>query len=81
MGRGGVSPTHFFYEMTFGECAAYLRGLERRDRMAWEQARMAGSAMGAKIKLPWDNERSAEALKVDKKEIDRIREIAKKFEK
>jgi hypothetical protein len=67
--------------MTFGECAAYLRGLERRDRMAWEQARMAGSAMGAKIKLPWDNERSAEALKVDKKEIERIREIAKKFEK
>jgi hypothetical protein len=49
--------------------------------MAWEQARMAGGAMGAKIKLPWDNERSAEALKVNKKEIERIREIAKKFEK
>ena len=81
MGRGGVSPTHFFYAMTFGECAAYLRGLERRDRMAWEQVRMAASAMGAKIKLPWDNEQTEESKEVDEKEIERIRELAKKFEK
>ena len=81
MGRGGVSPTHFFYAMTFGECAAYLRGLEKRDRMTWEQARMAASAMGAKIRLPWDNERTEESKEVDEKEIERIRELAKKFEK
>lgn len=79
MGRGGVSPTHFFYDMTFNECAAYLRGLERRDRTAWEQARMAASAMGAKIKLPWDNEK--ESIIVDEKEIERLKELAKKFEK
>jgi hypothetical protein len=42
---------------------------------------MAASAMGAKIKLPWDNERRSEILKTDEKEIKRIRELAKKFER
>ena len=81
MGGGGVSPTHFFYEMTFGECAAFLRGMERRDRMAWDQSRMVAGAMGAKIKFPWDDEKTSEAKVADEKEIERIRELAKKFEK
>ena len=76
-----MSPTHFFYAMTFGEAAAYLRGLESRDRLGWEYARMAASGMGAKIPLPWDKERNAERLKVDKKEIKRLTELAEKFEK
>lgn len=76
-----MSPAYFFYSMTFHEAAAYLRGLENRDRLGWEQSRMAASAMGAKIKLPWDNERRSEILKTDEKEIKRIRELAKKFER
>ena len=39
VGRGGVSPSHFFYSMTFGEAAAFLRGMQRRDRDRWEQTR------------------------------------------
>ena len=39
MGRGGVSPTHFFYEMTFAEAAAYMRGLHLRERDEWERTR------------------------------------------
>lgn len=35
-GEGGLSPQHFFYEMTAYEAEAYVRGVHRRG---WEQAR------------------------------------------
>ena len=76
MGRGGVSPTHFFYAMTFGEAAAYLRGLEQRDRMAWEQTRQLMRGMGKEWKLPWDEERSE--VVIDEKEVEDLRERIKK---
>ena len=77
MGRGGVSPTHFFYDMTFGEAAAYLRGMEKRDRQAWEQTRMIVCSMGGKLKFPWDNEKTEQSKEVEQKELERIRELAK----
>ena len=40
VGRGGMSPSHFFYNMTLGECAAYIRGMQRKERERWEQTRM-----------------------------------------
>lgn len=67
VGRGGVSPSHFFYSMTFGECAAYMRGLQRRERDEWEQTRrivhaivQVNSSKSLELedvmKFPWDNE-------------------------
>lgn len=76
MGRGGVSPTHFFYTMTFGEAAAYLRGLDRRDRQSWEQTRMIVRGMGGNWKLPWDDE--TKAVEIDEKEVEDLRKRIKK---
>mgnify|MGYP006945389788 CR=1 FL=1 len=76
MGRGGVSPSHFFYEMTFSEAAAFIRGLERRDRQTWEQTRIIASAFGAKFKFPWDDEENH--TEIDKNEIKDLRERIKK---
>ena len=77
MGRGGVSPTHFFYSMTLREAAAYLRGLERKDRQSWEQVRMIACAMGGKVKFPWNNENSEQRQEIDQKELERVKNLAK----
>lgn len=76
MGRGGVSPTHFFYEMTFSEAAAFLRGLERKDKQSWEQTRIIASMFGVKFKLPWDDE--AESVEIDETEVNDLRERIKR---
>lgn len=76
MGRGGVSPFHFFYEMDFGEAAAFLRGMERRDRQSWEQTRAIIRGMGGEWELPWDNE--AKKVVVDEEGVKDLRERIKK---
>lgn len=87
---GGVSPDHFFYNMDFAECAAFMRGLQRKDRNEWERARcimwaaLAPHCKGVKnftdvMRFPWDDEEKK--TEVDVKELDRIRNIAKKLEK
>ena len=76
MGRGGVSPSHFFYEMDFGEAAAFLRGMERRDRQTWEQTRAIVRGMGGDWKLPWDDE--AKEVVVDEEGVKDLRERIKK---
>lgn len=84
VGRGGVSPSHFFYDMTFGEAAAYMRGYHLRERDEWERTRqiayMIAQVNSSKelsptsiMPFPWDKEKTVE---VDEKEIDRIRSIA-----
>lgn len=87
VGRGGVSPTHFFYEMTFSECAAYMRGLDLRERNEWERTRqmMWAAIMPHSrkkldvedvLKFSWD-EGYIDTSKVDEKELERVRELAK----
>ena len=89
MGRGGVPPTHFFYEMTFDEAAAYMRGLHLRERDEWERTRMmmwAAIMPHSKKKLEyqdimkfaWDED-YVDTTKVDEGELERIRELAKKI--
>ena len=89
VGRGGVSPTHFFYEMTFVEAAAYMRGLQSRERDEWERARrlMWASIMPHSkkkleyqdiMKFAWDED-YVDTTKVDEGELERIRELAKKI--
>lgn len=40
VGRGGVSPAYFFDSMTFTECAAFLRGMRRKERAEIENTRL-----------------------------------------
>lgn len=40
VGRGGVSPAYFFDSMTFVECAAFLRGMRRKERADFENTRL-----------------------------------------
>ena len=89
MGRGGVSPSHFFYEMTFGEAAAFMRGMQMRERDEWERTRRlmwAAIMPHSKKKLDfqdimkfvWDDE-YVDTTKVDKGALERARERAKKI--
>ena len=89
MGRGGVSPTHFFYEMTWAEAAAFMRGLHLRERDEWERTRrlMWAAIMPHSkkkldyqdvIKFTWDED-YVDTTKVDEGELERIRERAKKI--
>lgn len=88
VGRGGVSPGHFFYGMTFGECAAYMRGLEAREHAAWERTRWEVWAslkpyskhleLKDVMRFPWEDV-EAEAGVPDEGEIERIRELARKM--
>ena len=89
MGRGGVSHTHFFYSMTFGEASAYMRGMQLRDRDEWERTRcmMWASIMPHSrknleyrdvMKFDWEMEH-VDTSTVDEKELERIKELAKKI--
>lgn len=89
MGRGGVSPTHFFYDMTFTEASAYMRGMQLRERDEWERTRcmMWAAIMPHSrkkleyrdvMKFDWEMEH-VETSTVDEKELERIKELAKKI--
>lgn len=82
-----MSPTHFFYEMTFGEAAAYMRGMQQRERDEWERMRCvmwAAIMPHSKKKLDyqdivtfaWEKEH-IDTSQVDEGELERIREMAK----
>lgn len=95
VGRGGVSPTHFFYDMTFGEAAAFLRGMQRKERESWEQTRrimhMIAQVNSTKdldpedvIRFVWDGddltEEQKERMRMDEeKELEELRKRAKKM--
>lgn len=85
---GGVAPDHFFYSMSFGEAAAFLRGLQNKERAEWERTRrVMWAALVPHCKnvkqyadampLPWDGEVKTATVEVDEKEVERIRKIAK----
>lgn len=86
-----MSPDHFFYKMTFGECAACLRGIHNKEKMEWERTRrMMWAALRPHCKnikqyrdampLSWDNEIQEEQnTEVNEKELERIRELAKRI--
>lgn len=89
VGRGGVSPAHFFYNMTLPEVAAFVRGMEEKEKNEWEKVRMhvfkvaqilsGGDMEPADImRLPWDKEKGP--VEVDMNELDRIKQIARRLE-
>lgn len=82
-----MSPTHFFYEMTFSEASAYIRGMQLRERDEWERTRrmMWAAIMPHSkkeleyrdvLRFDWDDEH-IDTTKVDEGELKRIRELAK----
>lgn len=89
VGRGGMSPAHFFYNMTWAEAAAYIRGMDAREKEEWERTRrimMAVVQPHSKkkldpedvLKFTWDKD-YVDTRKVDKNELGRIRKLAKKI--
>ena len=92
VGRGGVSPAYFFYRMTFAEAAAFMRGRELKEREEWERTRRVMWAVLVPhskkrnfepddvIKFPWEKD-SVDTSEVDEGELERVRNLAKKFEK
>lgn len=92
VGRGGVSPAYFFYKMTWAEAAAYMRGRELREREEWERTRRVMWAVMVPyaknrdfepsdvIKFPWEKD-FVDTSRVDENELERVRNLAKKFEK
>lgn len=82
-----MSPTHFFFHMTLPEAAAYMRGLQRKERDQWEMMRVLRHAIFQKdnpneleledvLRFTWDEKKDVE---VDNTEIERLREKAKKI--
>lgn len=86
VGRGGISPSYFFDSMTLEECAAYIRGYQRKEQEKWERMRWLMytiAQVNSKKKLspedlfsfPWDKERGP--VEVDEKEIEEVRKRMK----
>lgn len=85
-----MSPAYFFYKMTMAEAAAYMRGLELREREEWERTRrVMWAALRPHtrkkdfeptdvIKFPWEKD-FIDTSEVNEKELGRIRNLAKKF--
>lgn len=85
VGRGGVSPAHFFYDMTFSEAAAFMRGFQEREKSEWERTRQIAywivQSSSTKeleptdvMRFTWEEKKQIE---VDDTEIERLRNIAK----
>ena len=89
VGRGGVSPSYFFYNMTFPEAAAFMRGLNRKQREEWEHTRRLMWAIlvpHSKKKLTlsdikiFEDENAENNKEIDAKEIERLKQVARRFE-
>ena len=81
-----MSPTHFFYEMTFPEAAAFMRGLQLKEREEWERTRKimwAAIMPHSKKKLEYQDvirfswEENTDNENIDERELERIKKIAK----
>lgn len=89
VGRGGVSPAYFFDSMTFVECAAFLRGMRRKERAELENTRLVMWAVFQSqsrkslelddvMKLEDENEPKKD---ISQEELEELRKRAKKMEK
>ena len=81
-----MSPTHFFYEMTFPEAAAFMRGLQLKEREEWDRTRKimwAAIMPHSKKKLEYQDvirfswEENTDNGNIDERELERIKKIAK----
>jgi hypothetical protein len=75
--------------MTLNECAAFIRGMNRKEQEAWERTRMLMYAVvqvnsrdhltpDALLPFPWDEDR--EPIEINMDEVNELRQRAKKIE-
>lgn len=80
-----MSPAYFFDNMTFEECAAFLRGMQRKEQDEWERTRMLMYCIcqvnstkelipSDILAFPWDE---VQEVEIDENEIKELRERAK----
>ena len=86
MGQGGLDPDYFLRRMRRGEAADWAEGFGRRERGAWERARLLTDATarlltgkGAGIRYPWDTE-AADERPLSAEELARARREARAAE-
>lgn len=81
-----MSPSYFFDKMTLEECAAYMRGYQRKEQEEWERMRWLMytiAQVNSKKRLspeglfpfPWDNDK--EPVEVNEEEIEEVRKRMK----
>lgn len=72
--------------MTLNECAAFIRGMNRKEQEAWERTRMLMYAVvqvnsrdhltpDALLPFPWDEDR--EPIEINMDEVNELRQRAK----
>lgn len=89
VGRGGVSPAYFFDEMDFQECIAYMKGMNRRERVELEKTRLimwavfqsqSSRSLELEEVMRLDEETESEQG-VNQEELEELRKRAKLMEK
>lgn len=83
VGEAGVSPQYFLSMMTPDEAADFLEGYRRRQREAWERARIGwfmqvsdaeGKEMTDIFPFEWDKKKRTK--RVSKRQLDKLRSRA-----
>lgn len=83
VGEAGVSPQYFLSMMTPDEAADFLEGYRRRQREAWERARIGwfmqvsdaeGKEMTDIFPFEWDKKKCTK--RVSKRQLDKLRSRA-----
>lgn len=83
VGEAGVSPQYFLSMMTPDEAADFLEGYRRRQREAWERARIGwfmqvsdaeGKEMTDIFPFEWDKKKQTK--RVSKRQLDKLRSRA-----
>lgn len=91
VGEAGIDPRYFMHEMTSHEAADFLEGYRRREREAWERARVGwyigvkhdGKSMTELFPFEWDKKKTTP--KLSKRQRDAMRRkaasLAEQFKK
>lgn len=87
VGEAGISPNYFLRAMTADEAADFLEGYRRRDRVAWEVARVGwwmqvterNKTMMELFPFEWDPQ--PKRKRTTRKEQDALRQRAAEFAK
>lgn len=88
VGRGIVSPTYFFYSMTFTEASQLMSAIYEQEKAEWEKIRMQMYVVAQGnsteeitpqdvIKFPWEEETTE--VEDEQAELRRLNEEAKKM--
>lgn len=87
VGEAGIDPNYFLRAMTSDEAADFLEGYRRRDRVAWEIARIGwwlqvadrDKTIMERFPLEWDPQ--PKRKRTTRKEQDALRQRAAEFAK